>query len=121
MSEFIVMQENLGLGHMGDCWFTTRTRAADNLPPIIKDISEDWALYLAKCCNAFEERGIVKTLLKTCIRDAELANVAILATPTGITREKLTEINILRVQTIAEARTKIEEIANDNMSGEESV
>ncbi len=42
-------------------------------------------------------------LLEACKRDAELANVAILLTPTGEHRNKLTEINILRLQAITEA------------------
>ena len=42
-------------------------------------------------------------LLETCKRDAELANAAISATPTGKYRNKLTEINILRLQAIAKA------------------
>ena len=43
------------------------------------------------------------TLLKACKRDEELANAAILATPTGEYRNKLTEINILRLEAIAAA------------------
>ncbi len=42
-------------------------------------------------------------LLAACKQDAELANVAIVMTPTGKERNRLTEINILRLQAIASA------------------
>ena len=45
-------------------------------------------------------------LLAACKRDAALANIAIAATPSGPHRVRLTEINILRLQAIAEAETK---------------
>ena len=43
-------------------------------------------------------------LLKACERDEELATAAILLTPTGEHRNKLTEINILRIQAISLAK-----------------
>ncbi len=45
-----------------------------------------------------------KNLLDACIRDEKLATVAILSTPTGEHRNKLTEINILRLQAISLAK-----------------
>ena len=39
-------------------------------------------------------------LFNACKRDAELVDVAILGTPSGEYRNKLTEINILRLQAI---------------------
>jgi len=39
-------------------------------------------------------------------RDELLANVAILATPSGPKRNKLTEINILRMKALAKAENK---------------
>lgn len=43
-------------------------------------------------------------LLRACERDALLAGIAISETPTGDLRNKLTEINILRLAAIAEAK-----------------
>ena len=56
------------------------------------------AEHLVLCWNSHD------ALLAACERDAELANAAILATPTGDYRNKLTEINILRLQAIAKAK-----------------
>lgn len=43
-------------------------------------------------------------LLAACERDEELANVAISLTPTSDYRNRLTEINILRLAAIAKAK-----------------
>ncbi len=43
-------------------------------------------------------------LLDACVRDEELATAAILLTPTGERRNKLTDINILRMQAISLAK-----------------
>ena len=45
-------------------------------------------------------------LLDACKQDAELATQAINRTPSGPLRNKLTEINILRLQAIANAKKK---------------
>ncbi len=48
--------------------------------------------------NSFED------LFDACVRDEELATAAILATPTGEHRNKLTEINILRALAVSNAK-----------------
>ena len=45
-------------------------------------------------------------LLKACERDALLADIAISATPTSDLRNKLTDINILRLDAITKAQVK---------------
>jgi hypothetical protein len=50
-----------------------------------------------QCWNNFDN------LLEALKRDEALAEAAIASTPTGEAREKLTEINILRLQAISEA------------------
>lgn len=62
--------------------------------------------HLVECWNAFEKGGLVSDLLKALKRDAELATVAILMTPTGPKRNRLTEINIFRLQAIALAEAE---------------
>jgi len=65
-----------------------------NAPGLIYQKS---AAEITKRCNCFNE------LLDACKRDAELATQAVLRTPTGPLRNKLTEINLLRLKAITEA------------------
>ncbi len=58
---------------------------------------------ICSCVNKAKADGY-DILLDACKRDAELANAAISSTPTGEYRDRLTEINILRLQAITEAR-----------------
>lgn len=60
-----------------------------------RELTEENAIEILRRWNSYPD------LLKACKRDAELANVAIAATPTGKDRNKLTEINILRLAAIA--------------------
>ncbi len=97
--KWIVMQTNLGMGHYGELIITTQERVDNNLPMIAKDVvDEEHACRICQCVNAY------KALLDACKRDAELADAAILSTPSGEYRNKLTEINILRMQAIAEVK-----------------
>ena len=53
---------------------------------------------------AFNRINHYDNLLEACERDEGLATAAILLTPTGEHRNKLTEINILRMQAISLAK-----------------
>ncbi len=50
--------------------------------------------------------GLTSDMYEALKRDELLANVAILATPSGPKRNKLTEINLLRLQALAKAEGK---------------
>jgi len=56
------------------------------------------------CDRLDRAKEINKDLLDACERDALLANIAIAETPTGDLRNKLTEINILRIAAISKAK-----------------
>ncbi len=79
-----------------------------------KECKENWKKSFIRIDNAnvevracekhlkivFNKLNSYDDLLNACIRDKELATAAILLTPTGEHRNKLTEINILRLQAI---------------------
>ena len=88
--------------------YTHIVRPAENLDTIIfscgqdsTGVSEANARHICKCVNSHEA-------LLEALRDASFAfDAAIANTPTGRYREKLTELNILRLQAIKDATQTI--------------
>ncbi len=58
------------------------------------------AEFIVRACNSFDG------LLETCRRAELVYNLAIMATPTGPRRNKLTEMNLLRLQALQVAAIK---------------
>ena len=66
-----------------------------------------WKLLVDEQKDRIKEIEVLnKEMYEALKRDELLANVAILATPSGPKRNKLTEINLLRLQAIAKAEGK---------------
>jgi hypothetical protein len=64
-----------------------------------------WSELLPEWCEEFLRRyNAHDELVGALERDEELANAAILRTPAGEYRNKLTEINILRLQALESAK-----------------
>jgi len=114
--KLIVMQENLGLEHRGEILITTQERVDTNQKPIARDVvNSDIAFKLTERYN--EHRSVTVPVFKDKPKpsvDAYTAllmfleesksvfDFAICAIPTGEPRNQLTELNMKRMQFIAE-------------------
>lgn len=104
LKALIVDSEHAFLVRIGTEPRTTETGIANIIPQGIDRKNRNYLIQLAehlvRCWNSHD------ALYEACKRDAELANAAIIMTPTGEYRNKLTEINILRMQALSKAEGK---------------